>query len=243
MKEEASKPPQIGFDRFIALKWAELALQARAGMASIDDVMSALDEAALGTAARTKTRTVLNRLWLEPRSELKQYADRGIDIYRADPAISPAAMSWGMSIAMYPFFGKVAELVGRLSSLQGDCASAEVHRRMSEVYGEREGTYRMTNMVLQTQADWGVIERVEKGRRLLRQAAIPLSNERLIAWLVEGALRYVGRAVPITTLQSQAVLYPFVLQQSLAYALSKRPEFEVQAVGNGNQVVGLRATP
>jgi hypothetical protein len=51
---------------------------------------------------------------------------------------------------------------GRLSSLQGDCAAAEVHRRMSELYGEREGTYRMTNMVLQSQANWGAIERVEK---------------------------------------------------------------------------------
>jgi hypothetical protein len=26
---------------------------------------------------------------------------------------------------------------------------------MSELYGEREGTYRMTNMVLQSQASWG----------------------------------------------------------------------------------------
>jgi hypothetical protein len=45
--------------------------------------------------------------------------------------------------------------VGRLSAIQGDCASAEVHRRMSETYGEREGTRRMTNMVIQSQASWG----------------------------------------------------------------------------------------
>lgn len=65
----------------------------------------------------------------------------------------------GVAIATYPFFGKVAELVGRLSALQGDCASARVHRRMSEIYGEREGTRRMTNMVIQSQASW-VPERV-----------------------------------------------------------------------------------
>ena len=53
---------------------------------------------------------------------------------------------WGMAVATYPFFGKVAELVGRLSAIQGDCASAEVHRRMSETYGEREGTRRMTEV-------------------------------------------------------------------------------------------------
>lgn len=60
-----------------------------------------------------------------------------------------------MAIATYPFFGKVAEFVGRLSALQGDCSGAEVHRRMSEVDGECEGTYRMTNMGLQSQASSG----------------------------------------------------------------------------------------
>jgi hypothetical protein len=61
-----------------------------------------------------------------------------------------------MAIATYPFFGKVAELVGTtVTPLQGDCAAAEVHRRMSELYGEREGTYRMTNMVLQSQCQLG----------------------------------------------------------------------------------------
>ena len=39
--------------------------------------------------------------------------------------IPVAALCWGMSVATYPFFGKVAELVGRLSAIQGDCASAE----------------------------------------------------------------------------------------------------------------------
>ena len=43
-----------------------------------------------------------------------------------------------MPIATYPFFGQVAELVGRHSSLQGDCASAEIHGRMSEIYGNEK---------------------------------------------------------------------------------------------------------
>src|SRR5690606_3692732 len=128
-----------------------------------------------------------------------------------------AALTWGMAIATYPFFGKVADLVGRLSALQGDCASAEVHRRMSEAYGEREGTYRMTNMVLQSQASWGAIERVEKGKRLVRMKPIVVSNEQAVAWLVEAALRYVGKVVSVSALSSQVVLYPFVLDQPLGY--------------------------
>ncbi|MDP2370525.1 hypothetical protein [Rhodoferax sp.] len=205
--------PQIGFDRFIQLDWVAAALNVRAGVASLDALNDLLDAAGLGVAARRKTRTVLNRLWLEPRAELDDFANRGVDIHRTCPDVSVAALTWGMAIATYPFFGKVAELVGRLSSLQGDCAAAEVHRRMSELYGEREGTYRMTNMVLQSQANWGAIERVEKGKRLIRKSPISVVNDRAVAWLMDATLRYSGKAVSVSALQSMAVVDPFVLDQ------------------------------
>ena len=236
------KAPQIGFDRFIQLDWVAAALKVRAGMASLDELNELLDAAGLGVAARKKTRTVLNRLWLEPRPELADFANRGIEIHRTSSDVSIAALTWGMAIATYPFFGKVAELVGRLSALQGDCASAEVHRRMSELYGEREGTYRMTNMVLQSQANWGAIERVEKGKRLIRKPAITVTNDRAVAWLMEAVLLYTGKAIPVATLQSTAVIYPFVLDQPLGYVASNSAMLEVRSEGPSNQFVALRST-
>jgi hypothetical protein len=235
-----SSAPQIGFDRFMPLEWAAAALRVRAELGTLDELNTLLDAAGLGVAARKKTRTVLNRLWLEPRPELADFADRGVAIFKADPSVPIAALTWGMAIATYPFFGKVAELVGRLSALQGDCASAEVHRRMSETYGEREGTYRMTNMVLQSQASWGAIERVEKGKRLVRMKPIVVSNEQAVAWLVEAALRYVGKAVSVPSLSSLAVLYPFVLDRPIAYLVSKSPNLELSNEGTRNQLVILR---
>ncbi|RAS04070.1 hypothetical protein DEU52_12742 [Ensifer adhaerens] len=62
-------------------------------------------------------------------------------------------------LPLIPFFGKVAERNGRLSALQSDCTSAEVHRRMSEIYGEREGTCRMTNLVIQAGGPWSGLKR------------------------------------------------------------------------------------
>lgn len=233
--------PQIGFDRFIQLDWAAAALKVRAGVVGLDELNELLDAAGLGVAARKKTRTVLNRLWLEPRAELGDFATRGVEIHRNSPDVSVAALTWGMAIATYPFFGKVAELVGRLSALQGDCTAAEVHRRMSELYGEREGTYRMTNMVLQSQANWGAIERLEKDKRVTRKAAISVTNDRAVAWLIEAAVRYMGKAMPISTLQSAAVIYPFALGQPLGYASSKSPALEVRSEGPSSQLVALRS--
>ena len=99
--------PQIGFDRFIQLDWVAAALKVRAGLASLDELNERLDAAGLGVAARKKTRTVINRLWLEPRTELEDFANRGVAIYRNSADVSVAALTWGMSIATYPFFGVV----------------------------------------------------------------------------------------------------------------------------------------
>ena len=231
--------PQIGFDRFIHLDWVAAALDVRVGNGNVDDLGLLLEAAGLSLAARKKTRTVLNRLWLEPRPDLGALATRGVEIHRSAPEVPIAALSWGMAIASYPFFGKVAELVGRLSALQGDCAAAEVHRRMSETYGEREGTYRMTNMVLQSQASWGAIERAEKGKRLIRRPPIKVDDDGAIAWLIEAALRYSGKAVSVASLPALAVIYPFVLDRPLGYVASNSPMLELRTEGSGHQAVFL----
>ena len=143
-----------------------------------------------------------------------------------------------MFVATYPFFGKVAELVGHLSAIQGDCASAEVHRRMSETYGEREGTRRMTNMVIQSQTSWGVVERVEKGKRVIRLAPTATDNDELTAWLIESAVRYVGKP----SLQSLPVLFPFTMPRPLADVVSNSPNLSLRSEGPSNQFVALRAS-
>lgn len=232
--------PRIGFDRFIALEWATTAMKVRAGTAKLEDLESLLDAAGLGAAARTKTRTVLKRLWLDPRVELVDFAGRGAAIFKAHPDVPVTAMHWGMAVATYPFFGKVAELIGRLSALQGDCASAEIHRRMSETYGEREGTYRMTNMVIQSQAGWGAVERVEKGKRVLRLAPAVVENDELTVWLIEAAVRNAGRPLAIPSLQSLPVLFPFNLTRPLAYLVSNNDYLAVRSEGPNNQFVALR---
>lgn len=234
-----SPSPQIGFDRFIQLEWAATALRIRAGVSTLDDLIKLLDSSHAGPAAKKKTRTVLNRLWLEPRADLIDFADRGIRIYRDAPETSVPALTWGMALATYPFFGKVAEIVGRLTALQGDCTSAEVHRRMAEIYGEREGTRRMTNMVLQSQASWGAIERIDKGKLIARKKVIDLHGSPVATWLAEGCLRHAGRALPVASIESNPIIYPFYLGDSTSYLLSRARTLEMRVDGGGNQVVAL----
>lgn len=235
-----SSAPRIGFDRFIQLDWATVALAIRAGESTLDDLNTLLAEAGLSLEAKKKVRTVLNRLWLEPRAGLIEFVDRGVSLYKSEEKVSICALCWGVAIATYPFFGKVAELVGRLSALQGDCASAEVHRRMSEVYGEREGTRRMTNMVIQTHASWGAIERVQQGKRVIRLPPTTIGGDELTAWLIEATVRYTGKTVSVPSLQSQAVLFPFALTRPLAYVISNSANLDLRSEGPSNHFVALR---
>jgi hypothetical protein len=188
---------------------------------SLNDFIDATHSRA---AAKKKTRTVLNRLWLESRINLTEFADRGIQLYRDAPDTPVPALNWGMAITTYPFFASVAEIVGRLTALQGDCASAEVHRRMAEVYGEREATGRMTNMVLQTQASWGSIERTEKGRRLVRKSKLVLTDARIVAWVVEACVRCWRRPPAVASMDTNPIVCPFEFGKSLSYVISTSPD-------------------
>lgn len=236
----SSASPQIGFDRFIQLDWATTALRIRAGTAALDDLNQILNATHTGPAAKKKTRTVLNRLWLETRADLVDFADRGVKIYCDAPDTTALALTWGMALATYPFFGRVAEIVGRLTTLQGDCTSAEVHRRMAEIYGEREGTRRMTNMVLQSQASWGAIERVQNGKRILRNEPVKLQGSPVAAWLAEACLRFYGRELLVASLESNPSIYPFNLGGPTSYFLSKSRALELRQDSAGNQVVTLQ---
>jgi len=232
--------PQIGFDRFIQLDWVTAALRVRAGLSEMQELNELIESTHSGEAAKKKTRTVLNRLWLEPKPELVEFADRGVQIYRDAPDTLTSALSWGMAITTYPFFGRVAEIVGRLTALQGDCASAEVHRRMTEIYGEREGTRRMTNMVLQSQANWGAIERTNNGKRLVRKPKSVVKGQKAVAWLVEACVRYLGRPVSITGIDLLPIVYPFELIEALGYAVANSCHLELRTEGGGDQVADIK---
>lgn len=234
-----TKAPQIGFDRFIRLDWAAAALRVRSGASDIGELDQILTEAHAGPEAKKKTRTVLNRLWLEPRDELSGLADRGVDIFRRVTEPQVAALTWGMAQAVYPFFAKVAEIVGRLTSLQGDCTTAEVHRRMAEIYGEREGTRRMTNMVLQSKVDWSLLQKSSNGKTLSRKPPMAVQSPETVQWLSEALLTQAGRPLTLDGLSGQPTMFPFSLGDNLGYVLSLSDTFDMRADSAGTRIIGL----
>jgi len=231
----------IGFDRYVQLDWCGLTLEAAIESKTIEDVKGQIANVLTGVESRRKTFDILKRLWLQPLPEFADFSKRGIELFRTNGADLVAPLNWGCAMVTYPFFGKTAEITGRLLSIQGDCSIKEVQRRMAEIYGDRDGVARAVSRVLQSQESWGMIERVDKGKRLVRQSPISVINDRAVAWLIEAVLRYTGKAISVATLQSTAAIYPFVLEQPLGYVASNSPTLELRSEGSSNQFVALRS--
>lgn len=234
--------PRIGFDRYVQIDWCKAALDAASSSQSTEQLDHLVGQTLTGSESRRKTIDILKRLWISPFPESQDFISRGIDIFSRLGDASVLPLCWGAAISTYPFFGKTAEITGRLFNLQEDCSTAEVQRRMAEIYGDRDGIARATSRVIQSQASWGAIERVDKGKRLIRQAPMRLANDQTVAWLVEAVLRYTGKSVSVPTLQSMAVIYPFVLDQSMAYVVSNSPTLELRSEGPSNQFIALRSS-
>jgi len=224
------------------MDWCALALEAASNNRSIDDVKSQIAQVLTGVDSRRKSFDILRRLWLQPLPEHAEFTKRGVELFQAGGTSLVASLNWGCAVVTFPFFGKTAEITGRLLSIQGDCSVKEVQRRMAEIYGDRDGVARAVSRILQSQENWGMIERVAKGKRLIRKSPIPVVNDQAVAWLIEAALRYTGKAIPVATLQSTAVIYPFLLEQHLGYVASISPTLEVRSEGPCDQVVALRTS-
>ena len=110
---------------------------------------------------------------------------------------------------------------------------------MAEIFGEREGTRRMTNMVLQSQASWGTIERMDNGKRIVRTSPINLESSPAATWLTEACVRCSGRSLPVAGIGSNPIIYPFSLGGSISYLLSQCRFLDLRVDSTGNQVVGL----
>ena len=85
----------------------------------------------------------------------------------------------------------------------------------------------------------GVCDGVGNGKRVIRLASTPIDNDPLTAWLIEAAVRYMGKPISLPSLQSLPVLFPFTLTRPLSYVVSTSTNLALRSDGPSNQIVDL----
>ena len=164
---------QIGFSQRIRLDWLEYTANLVLAGNSREEIVAALgdrlkEKLSVGNQPergnRDKAITILTKVWVTVPRDLQSLRDEGLYHLRRRGPSDRMLVHWCMCMAVYPFFGTVADVVGRLLRLQGTAGAAQVQRRLRERFGERETVARAARRILRAYIDWGVlVETDEQG--------------------------------------------------------------------------------
>lgn len=241
---------EIGFSQRIRLEWLERTTELVLAGYSRKDVKLALDQMlqdrlSVGSnperGNREKAITILLRTWVSVPKPLECLRDDGLALLQQSPPDAHLPLHWGMTMAAYPFFGAVAETVGRLLRLQGSFAAAEVQRRIRERFGERETVARAARRVLRCFVDWGVLKDTTAKGRYEGAAVHVVRDRKVVVWLIEAALIAGGsRSSALRALVHYPSLFPYDLGLINAFDLNGNSRFELLRQGLDEDVVMLR---
>jgi len=227
--------PKIGFSRVVKLESMTAALQMGAGM-----------------APSMEACPLARRMWLKPGDA--DFALRGASIYALKPNAPVVALHWGKALVSYPFFGEVAEHIGRQLSLYGECTPGRIYCRMIEKYGENPYVKQCVIAVMKSMDDWlgyqgrGIPPNFRRKPDVLLDAKV--DDTQLSAWLMEALLRFKGKPQTTQAIDHAHALFPFRFSQSPLYIASnmslsgaKTEEddgcFVVWRDGGGDDMIGL----
>jgi hypothetical protein len=242
---------EVGFSQRVRLEWLQQTAQAFLAGETREQIQATLqellrDQLSIGGTAergnREKAITILLKIWVSVPTHLEALRNDGLDLLKQLPVHDHLAVHWGMTLAVYPFFGIVADNVGRLLRLQGSTTAAQVQRRVREQLGERETVARAGRRVLRCFVDWGALrESVEKG---VYQGTPPrrVQNTALAAWLIEAVLTASGvQAGTLSGIAQGPALFPFVIESFNTATVESRTRLEVFRQGLDETMVTLRS--
>ena len=247
MNERAN---QVGISQRLRVEWLEATanlILAGNGSAAIRDALNDMlaDKLSIGSStargSRQKTVTILMKIWRNVPPGLEPLRDDGLEMLRALNLNHRHAVHWGMTLAVYPFWGMVAAHTGRLLRLQGTAAAAQVQRRIREQHGERETVSRAAARVLRSFIDWGVLVDTDaKGLYALGKQC-ELNNANVTAWLAEALLHSLPSTAGSASLLRHPSLFPYRLPHLAAAQLASRScRLEALRQGLDEEVLMLR---
>ena len=249
----------IGFSQRIRLEW--LAQTANLVLAGNDEtsIYNALqdllnDKLSVGSNARWNNREkaiiILMKIWVRPPYPLRHVHQAGLELLARLPSEYHIAIHWGMTMAVYPFWGAVAAHVGRLLRLQGKVRHAQVRRRIMEQYGQRSTVKDAVRRVLRSMVDWGVLRDALPGHTgrfdgtYVSGLSLEIARVELIAWLVEAFLHaHSENSVAFQTILNSPRLFPFCVHPvPAAHLVAASDRLDVLRHGLDQELLLLRTT-
>ena len=189
----------IGIKQVVRLEWYELALNLLLDGQRENDIRNALDDfiserkqsggyGDRGGQTYPQAVTQIMKCWVKPekhliafRDDLLEYARKGSKKYRI-------ALHWAITSAAYPFWFRMALLIGRLLNLQNSITQSQIRLRSYEATGERSTVERSGRRVVRTFVEWGYLRDSEVRGCYEKNLPLSITEPDLAILMLESAL-------------------------------------------------------
>lgn len=243
----------IGINQVVRLEWFDVALDMLLGGTASDVFRSELADylkdrlqgggfGTRGARAHAMVVSQLMKCWVTQERELIPLRDAALSIARTTSAGNRVLLHWAMMSAAYPFWYKVAHLVGRLLNLQEIVSQKQIRSRCYEAFGEKSTVERSARRLIRTFVAWGILDEMETVGCYRKHNPLRITNPELVTLLFESILAATpDRSMPLAVLQNSPSLFPFELTVvSGDRAKMLNPRIEISRFGLDDVTLSLR---
>jgi len=216
------------FMEYVAFKIAENSIW------DFKELDSFLSEFISGNNRRKKAVTMLKKIWL-PKNRIQNQALILL------PELSEQErlfIYWGVINYTYPFFKQIVRTMGKYFFSQKRVKTAQVKRRIKEIYGDRRYVEICTEEVITTVKDWGLIK-MESPGLYTAPPKIKITSTNLINWILETLLSSTDMLVsPYPAIVRGPELFPFEIKVN-THEVKKNDIFEIERHGVDKLYIGI----
>jgi len=228
----------VGFDRFVALDWANFAMELAAkpdgNSMKISRLKDWLSLSISGKDAIRKTANVLTRLWLDPDSDFDYFRGEALRLALDSKRSDYIFFHWGLALLVFPFFRETCVQIGRLSALQTIISRQAIHSRVAEKYSNQGTVPRSIDRIFQTLIDWKLLVKIKQQEYTLFPHISADANTK--RWLLEAITFSVpNKRVILNDFYRLPELFPFEFNGGVRQIVKSSLHVKLERDGNNSE--------
>ena len=193
-----------------------------------------------GKEARAKAAGILLRIWSRVDAKHVALRDRAVALLPRISGQERIWLHWGMAAVAYSFFHDLAEVIGRILTLQDDITNAQVQTRLKTAWGDRETSKEAAGKLITSMVDWEVLRATKTKGHFLLARKVTTAVTDLQLWLLEAMLSAsASDEIEAQQLLRLPELFPFALTVSVG-DLRKHEGFNIHRQGLDMDMVSVR---
>lgn len=181
------KPVRIGFDRFLALEWADYALELflsnQDELANYNHLKDYLQQEIKGIETARKTANQLKRMWLN--NSFVSLRNKAKENIQQESIFNNSFYHFGMAINVFPVFYTTCQKIGELGAIQDQFDTRMIIDRVASNFASPTSIPRVVTRVIQTLMDW---DYVLGHNSILTINNVSSQNELTNLWLIDALL-------------------------------------------------------